>query len=318
AYFGKIPTHGDFVRHNAGSATMRALDEWIQQGLYFAKTHMSQALNTAYEEAHTCSFFFAPREAAQVFLGVIRPSRDSVGRTFPFLVGQEMETSAFDTHHVSQVSIAYHAFFERAAHLVDKGVEGRVGHHDLTPHVEALGTPVADASSVAFFGHYLQQTRLTSLWERLWGHAQDSRKYLLFKNLLDILLPLRSGVPAHFPLVLRFPLCSDGRTLDFDVSFWIGLCLRLLGYPALQPSFFWSQAGPARDKDVFLLVALRPPSPKTFAYLLPGHPESDTLCNLEQMGGQKAALAALSIPARYGRMLEDEQLTLWDFLRHLH
>ena len=30
-----------------------------------------------------------------------------------------------------------------------------------------------------------------------------------------------------------------------------------------------------------------------------------------------AALAALSIPDRYGRMLEDDEMTLWDFLKRL-
>ena len=316
-YFGKLPSHGDFVRYQASGPTLQAMDVWLQQGLHFAQTRLGPAFDAAYDGAGAFAFYFAPRHETHVLTGMLRPSRDRVGRAYPLLIALEVEADAFDARDLAQVPLRFNRFFERTSEIAQEAVAGQVGHHELTARIDPLSALVEGETSVAFFGRYLQQMSLTSFWERLWGHPQDSRKYLLFKNLLDILQSLRDGVPPRFPLVLRFPLCPDGRTPNYDVSFWLGVCLRLLGYPDLQPTFFWTPPEATRDTAPFLLLALRPPPAKTFAYLLPASLESDTLCVLETMGAQKAALAALSIPDRYGRLLEDERLTLWDFLKQL-
>jgi hypothetical protein len=47
------------------------------------------------------------------------------------------------------------------------------------------------------------------------------------------------------------------------------------------------------------------------------HTEGDTVCALETEGGANAARAALSIPARIGRLLESESVSLSTFLRRL-
>lgn len=317
AYFGKIPAHGDFIRYQAGGNALRALDTWLQQGLHFASSQLNQQFDAAYSAMGTCAFYFTPRDAEHVYVGVLQPSHDSVGRTYPFLIMQEVDGAAFDAHRIAHVPLRFNPFLEGAAALARDAAAGQVGRETLTSRTEELNGQVDDEKGVAFFGRYLQQTTVTSFWERLWGYAQDSRKYLLFKNLFDILLPLRNGIPAGYPLVLRFPLCPDAKTIDYDVSFWLGLCLRLLKYPEVQPSFFWTYPDAGQETPPFLLLALYPPASKTFSYLLSAGIDGDTLCELEKIGAENAALAALSIPDQYGRMLEDEQLTLWDFLTQL-
>ena len=316
-YFGKVPGHGDFVRRHAGGRAMRALDPWLQQGLHFAQTRLGSAFKAAYDGAGTFAFYFVPRDATYPLVGVLRPSYDNVGRAYPFLIALELGAEAFDARSLAQVPLRFNVFLEQAAKIAREAVVGQIDYRDLAAHTDPLNALVKAETSVAFYERYLRESSLIAFWVRLWGHPQDSRKYLLFKNLFDILQPLQGGVPPGYPLVLRFPLCPDTHTLDFDVSFWLGVCLRLLGYPALQPAFFWMLPDAAHGAAPFLLLALDVPPAKTFAYLLPAPIESDTLCPLESMGTQKAALAALSIPNRYGRMIEDEHLTLRDFLTQL-
>lgn len=314
AYFGKVPVHGDFVRRNATGAAVRALDDWLRTGLYGTGNGVDQALDKAREIGVAYPFYFAPREAEQVLVGVMGPSRDSIGRHYPFLVA--FEAGAYDTQRAVQVPVQYNAFFEQAAVLVREAAAGHIERHDLDARIDALDVLPGMGPSSASFGSYVQQERLVAFWKRLWDHPQDSRKYLLFKNLIDVLLPLRDGVPPSFPLVLRFPLSRDGRTADYDVSFWLDVCLRLLGARAVQFSFFWTLSPPGMARP-FVLIVLRPPPPRMLAYVLDADGDGDTLCALEDMGANNAALAALAIPPHYGRLLEDDRITLWDFLRRL-
>ena len=316
-YFGKIPTHGDFVRHAGAGTALREMDTWLQRGLRYAADHLGGAFNDAFNAVGSCSFYLALRGAERVLAGVLQPSHDSVGRAYPFLVALEVDRAHFNPRTLAHVPLRFNPFFEHAATITGEAAAGHLDRHTLTERTDALSASVSDDTSVAFFEQYLRQARLSAFWQRLWGHPQDSRKYLLFKNLLEIVLKLRDGIPPGYPLVLRFPLCPDGRTLDYDVSFWLGLCLRLLNYPDIEPSFLWMHPDQKRGTAPFLLLALHSPAPKTFAHLLPAPLESDTLCVLETLGAQNAALAALSIPDRYSRMIEDENLTLRDFLQQL-
>ena len=317
AYFGKVPTHGDFVRHNAAGGAVRALDEWLQSGIFAARDRIKPALKAAHEDGRRFGFFFAPRDVEQILAGVMGASRDSVGRRYPFLIASEAAATAFDVRRIAELPVRYRAFFEEAAEVVGRATSGVLEHTELAAQIEPLGGLAGGEAERAAFARYLQKESLPSFWRRLWGHPHDSRKYLLFKNLIDILQPLSGGVPASFPLVLRFPLCGDGRTSDYDVSFWLEVVLRLLKYPELQPTFFWTLAQGTSAAGASLLLALRPPSARMLGYLLQADVTDDTLCELERMGAHNAALAALSIPTHYGRLLEDDRLTLWDFLRRL-
>jgi type VI secretion system protein ImpM len=293
------------------------MDGWFQRALLQARQRGGAALDEAYASSPAFSFYYDPGSAAQALVGVLRPSRDRVGRQYPFLVGFETEARLFDAHRLSRIPVFFEPFYERAAQLVGEATAGGIDYNDLPARTDSLGAATGEAGS-AGYSRYLQNTTANALWERLWGYADDSRKYLLFKNLLDILLPVRGRMPGSFPLLLRFPLCPDGHTTAFDVSFWLEVCLRLLAYPALRPSFFWSAPAPGEAaRPPFLLLSLSPPAAVMFTYLLPLGDDGDTLCDLEHMGNQRAVEAVLSIPPPYNTLIDDSSLSLEAFLRRL-
>lgn len=306
--FGKIPQHGDFVRRNASGGVVQAMDAWLQQGIYAARNRYGGRFDAAYDRAGAACFCFAPPESGAMLVGVLQPSRDRVGRRFPLLVALSSELAPAAT-----VPHRYARFLERAYQAAREAAAGAVVPQDL-----ADGLAAFESFAVAEDGEgaptYFRETPLVSFWERLWGYPEDSRKYVLFKNLLDLVPSVRAGAQSRSPLVLRFPLCPDGRTAAYDVHFWLEVCRRLLQVAAWQPTFFWTsgEVGAA-----FLLVSLAPPAPEAFAYLLPDELGGASLCVLEHLTEGSAALAALAIPARYGELLEAAHLTLWDFLQQL-
>lgn len=312
AYFGKVPAHGDFVRGGAGGAAVRAMDAWVQEGLYAAKQRLGAHLAPACARAGSFGFFLDAGPAGPL-AGVLQPSRDRVGRVYPLVIAAEADASV----RPADAPERFADFVGRAAAVARDAAAGSFTPADLAAQVAMLGpAPNGHAHGNVSFDQFLRDMPVSSLWTHLWGHADDTRKYLLFKNLLDLVPPLRGRLPERFPIVLRFPLGADAPPRALEVRFWLDVVARLLGETPAQPSFFWSLDAGAPG-EAFLLLTLRPPPPELFTYLLVADPGSDTLCVLERLGADNAALAALSIPAHYGRLLEDDHLSLADFVRQI-
>jgi hypothetical protein len=234
---------------------------------------------------------------------------DSVARRYPFTVLREGVDQIANSQELAHVPVVQQAWLEQANRIVEEALEGRMNHHDLPEHAEPI--PRVEAN-LRGFQTYLRETRLIDFWEHLWGYADDSRKYLLFKNLLDTLTPLQGEVPAHFPLALRFPLGPNAETRSYEVGVWLSLSTRLLNYSECQPVFFWTMTNEATEP--LLLLVLRAPRADTLAHLFVRDTRFPTLCDLETIGADNAAMAVLGIPAQYGEYLESETATLSDLL----
>lgn len=319
ACVGKLPSHGDFVRHRATTPAVRAFDEWVQKGLYQARQQQRPALDGAYDAAPAYRFVFRSPDVREQLMGVMQPSRDQAGRMYPFTVAVEVEPEAFG---VRQLPYALHhaeAFYAEAQALVATATRGDLSHHEVTDRVEAMqpALRVSTAAPPAYKRHLQQQTMKTFA-EQLFGHFGDARKYRLFKNLLDILLPFQERASVQMGYGLKFPLGTAGDALAFHAAFWAELCLRLLDYPDVTPSLFWTaRPHPEASDEPALFLFLNPPQPRAFFHLVIPDAASDYICDLMRMGDDNATEAVLGIPDTYGTMLETEELSLWEFLREL-
>jgi type VI secretion system protein ImpM len=315
--YGKLPVHGDFVRHNAGGSAVRALDEWLQRGLYVAKTQLGSAFDAAYDSAPAYRFLFAPREAEPALIGVMRPSRDRNRRTFPFLIAYEAESGRLDSQQIVRMPPRNEAFLEQADALTADVADGHVGHREIGDWLDRSGLMAAAGNgSPLAYDRFLAETTVGSLCAECWGYFDDSRKYLLFRNLIELLTPLKGDVPPGFTLGLRFPL-GAAVTSERTAAFWLDLCFRLLGFPDVTPICFWSNAAADADRGSLALFFRLPPAHALIHLLSSDAPENDYLCDLETMGGGSAADAALAIPQRLGSLLESEELNLQQFLDQL-
>ena len=86
-YYGKLPTHGDFVNYNLPRCFTEVWDQWLQECLvYWRKTFQGDwMVNYLTMPAHR--FILSPGIAGEThWYGVLLPSRDRAGRLFPFTV----------------------------------------------------------------------------------------------------------------------------------------------------------------------------------------------------------------------------------------
>ncbi len=139
--FGKLPSHGDFIRYNASGRAMQAFDAWVQKGIVEAQKQLGPDLVSAFEKAKTTCFFFDAPNAPHVLAGALRPSRDRTGRRYPFLVAVEVEKQRVEGRRIPGWPDRYERFFRAAAGLVDDAVDGRLDDGDLEeglPMLQAL------------------------------------------------------------------------------------------------------------------------------------------------------------------------------------
>lgn len=90
-FFGKLPSHGDFIGRRVGNAFRDTWDDWLQRCL----THSQRQLGARWLECYLTSpmwrFFLCDGVAGQVsYAGVLLPSVDRVGRYFPLTVVAEL------------------------------------------------------------------------------------------------------------------------------------------------------------------------------------------------------------------------------------
>lgn len=309
SFYGKLPTHGDFVRVNGGGAALRAFDAWLQQGLFQARMRDRRGFAGRFAAMPTTCFMFTPDGPVGTLLGVMAPSRDRVGRSYPFLA---WTSPAADAHGVdlARTPALWAGFYDFAASIVGRVGSGALGAEDLDAHTR-LPAPAGEAVA---HDAYLRETTLDAFRDRLRASAGRDPTDRVIANLLDILLPLRGGVPDAFRLVMQFPLGSQARTARAHAGFWLELSARVLHPAAFRATAFWTLPRPGGPEAGRLLVFLRPPRASAFPCLYEENPAGDALCVLDTMGAEAPSRA---VPVPYRDALASGHLSLHDVLRRV-
>lgn len=92
-YYGKIPLRGDFVSGRIPSTFKNPWDDWAQQ-LVTASDKIKQANNgkSPWLKLPVYRFYLSSKVAGDnAWTGVMLPSRDSVGRQFPFCLARDID-----------------------------------------------------------------------------------------------------------------------------------------------------------------------------------------------------------------------------------
>ena len=90
-WFGKLPSHGDFVQRRAAERFLRVWDEWLQASLTHSRAQLGSNWLQTYLTSPVWRFFLSDGVAgAASYAGVLLPSVDRVGRYFPLTIFAEL------------------------------------------------------------------------------------------------------------------------------------------------------------------------------------------------------------------------------------
>ena len=91
-FFGKIPSHGDFVTRELPRAFLDVWDRWLQECIAASKSRLGERWLDVYLTSPIWRFTLAPGICgASAWAGVLMPSVDRVGRYFPLTIAAPLE-----------------------------------------------------------------------------------------------------------------------------------------------------------------------------------------------------------------------------------
>jgi type VI secretion system protein ImpM len=87
SYYGKLPSHGDFLSQQAPRAFTSVWDNWLQESMLTWRNRLPEGWVADYMTMKSYRFILSSGVAGEViWCGILLPSRDKSGRLFPFTV----------------------------------------------------------------------------------------------------------------------------------------------------------------------------------------------------------------------------------------
>jgi type VI secretion system protein ImpM len=245
--FGKLPTAGDFVAHNAASPAARELQSWL----------VAEIENLAAKRKHVpgvpVKFLLRDSAGTDACIGAFAPSRDRVGREFPLCVFATIDTPVA-CHRFPSLPTAYAGFLDHAAKLCTDaqalgldltGVQLRT---DMLP----LPGPQELEEARTWTHQALEATPGQTLLEALFGPVAGGVALHGVNMFATACAHVKGGDPGRATIVLDCP-ASD----DVQLVFWLRLARELLAWRRASPSVFWTGPGGPHTR---LLVTLGAPT----------------------------------------------------------
>lgn len=145
-YYGKIPTHGDFVSRGLHQAFIHPWDAWLQQTIAHGRAHLGDQWLDMYLTSPLWRFALSPGVCAEhAWAGVIMPSVDRVGRYFPFTIAQALAPGDDPVRAMTGDP----AWFREAGALALGVLETEFDRDTLDEAVDALAPPANGGGSGA-------------------------------------------------------------------------------------------------------------------------------------------------------------------------
>jgi type VI secretion system protein ImpM len=233
ACYGKVPIHGDFVRHGVSTAEIDDFDQWLQEGIVSSRQALGSGWDVGFEATPPQRFLLRAKSTGRILAGVLVSSRDKPGRRFPFAVFTAVELSSFPGE-PTVLPAALGSFLDAAEERALSG--GRGGDlKSFLATIDALPVPAdLEEGKRAILGFVARETN-ASFWEPRLGAPAQGRHCLLVHNLVET---LRGGAAPRY--VLRFPTGGSAA----ETAFWLELCRRVNRRAALPTLALW---GPGRN-----------------------------------------------------------------------
>ncbi len=137
-YYGKMPSHGDFVSHGLDQSFIHAWDNWLQEIIAYSRSRLGEAWLDVYLTSPLWRFVTSQGVCTDdAWAGVIIPSVDRVGRYFPLTVVHRLPAG----YNPIQVAAECRAWFQQIEALALSVLESDFERDTLDAGVEDLILP---------------------------------------------------------------------------------------------------------------------------------------------------------------------------------
>ncbi|HZO12585.1 MAG TPA: type VI secretion system-associated protein TagF [Polyangiaceae bacterium] len=258
--YGKLPSTGDFIRHNATAHENTIFDNWLGASIAHAKQSMGDGFLAAYQP--TLGIFIyrgddgdGKEEPERGLVGVWAASGDSAGRHYPMLI-----CTAYDYEQMLSVGpalpLAVWPFLRTAYELVANGRGLRA--QEFVMRVAQIQPMRIDSFQAAVepYHNWLRHQNVRALWDTAFGTSEY--RHAIVRTVEATVEIFRGHERPQTSLAIRFPI---GAGDAYAVCVWIDMTLRLARWQRTVLNAFWT---PRHD----LMLHIGPPQPATFRELI--------------------------------------------------
>lgn len=277
AFFGKLPSRGDFVRSTNQGMLTQTLDNWMTQALELMA--QDPHWKPIYDQALPMHFAFFGSHNRSALAGHLMPSADASQRRFPFIAAGTFETeSPLEFMERSPLvlarlwaqfeQVARDAFTAGDATTLLAEMNQTQAQIDLSPSAyEASYRDFLDLQTVGDLQQLLQTTR----------ENVDVRRVLLGLGLL--LQPVPASGSNQLEKGIRLPLPDDPLAQPYVATLWLDLAARFLTGGNFEVVIFLSKE--ARSGRASLSIGLAGGSPTNLYAMLDSRVGADVFVELE-------------------------------------
>lgn len=311
--FGKVSSHPDFVRFNAGGLLARAFDQWIAEGLVELRQRAGADWESVFDLARPLAFVFRQGSGREALVGWCGPGRDAGGRRYPVTLFAEA-TLDRGGNTFAHLPTAFSGFLAAAA---VQGQRARLEGIDDTESARipllANLLPEKPVEVEREFDEYLSDVTMGSFWRGVFGDFNDRRKYLVIKNIFGALAPLRGLEPGRARAVLRLPVSGGHEDAARQIGVWILMARAILGAKGLsEATVFWDhEPGEAGGTGHLIFQPLRP---QHWIPLVARDLAVDGLWDVAQIGAERIATVHEEIGPEVTQALDSPDLRIQDFI----
>ena len=164
-FFGKLPGFTDFIKYNAAGKEILTIDNWLQEGLALAKLKYKNEWKNYYNNSLTLNFIYPFTGTDNTTVGVISPSNDKSGRSFPFLMFRNIKKNVNDGLSFYLIPSEFGSIFNLLHDVleINKNVEDTSG---LKSIIDNLKLPDVDSALVANdYKKFISENKLCDVFD---------------------------------------------------------------------------------------------------------------------------------------------------------
>jgi type VI secretion system protein ImpM len=239
AYFGKIPSLGDFIKSPHNPQLLQTLDRWIAQALELLAEDPRWKI--VYEDAQPMHFAFLGSRSKLAIAGHMVASHDVSMRRFPFLAATALEVErplAF----LARSPLAFARLWSRVATQMPP----LLGPSEPPPGaLQALGdtqVPIdiggPGSSHDGTFNDFVEHQSLFGLEQMLLASGHPVRLRGAMLALGSLLRPVMQSGSSHIERGLTLPLPVDPFYRSLVAAFWLELIAPFVSQADFELSIF--------------------------------------------------------------------------------
>ena len=259
AYFGKIPSRGDFVKNSTHPQLMSSLDHWAARAV--EQLGKNPHWKTLYDQITPFRFAFLGSRSKLAIAGYLQPSRDHSGRRFPFLCATSLPVN----HSLEFIARSPMAFSRLWATMEQrtKALLQAESPDEALQAIDQLADEVQTEADDGFHAFMDLQT-LDGLTQLLQQHGHSINIHDMLLALGSLLTPLLSSTINHTDRGLLLPLPSDPLYLNLTAAFWLNLIASFLSKNDFELAVFIGDF----NHQQRLAIGLRGAHPEDLAALI--------------------------------------------------